>query len=122
MSTMPPEAFIDPTVSKKEGFISTGIEKLDRLLEGGIPNGFTTILFSTPGSSVELLIKQLALMGNVTYITTEETQEEIMDTMRRFSWKTPDIEFIDISSKYYSTSSKENKKESASTNNDQNSD
>ena len=98
---MPPQAFIDPIVAKKDGFISTGIEKLDRLLEGGIPNGFTTVLFSTPGSSAEILVKQLAAVGDVTYITTEETKDEIHDTMKRFNWKIPDIEFIDISSKYH---------------------
>jgi KaiC/GvpD/RAD55 family RecA-like ATPase len=97
---MPPQAFIDPLVVKKDGFISTGIDKLDRLLEGGIPSGFTTILFSSPGSSAEILVKQLASVGNVTYITTEETKEEIHETMKRFNWKIPNIEFIDISSKY----------------------
>ena len=70
---MSPHAFIDPAVTKREGFISTGIDKLDRLLEGGIPNGFTTVLFSTPGSSGEILVKQLAAVGDVTYITTENT-------------------------------------------------
>ena len=98
---MEPQAFIDPSVTKKEGFISTGIDKLDRLLEGGIPNGFTTVLLSTPGSSAEILVKQLAAVGEVTYITTEETKDEIHDTMRRFNWKIPEIEVIDISSKYH---------------------
>jgi KaiC/GvpD/RAD55 family RecA-like ATPase len=95
------EAFIDTTIQKKEGFIRTGIDKLDRLLEGGIPSGFTVVLLGSPGSSTEILVKQIASGGIVTYITTEETKDEILDTMRRFHWLIPDIDFVDISEKYY---------------------
>ena len=77
------EAFIDTTIQKKEGFIRTGIDKLDRLLEGGIPNGFTVVLLGSPGSSTEILVKQIATGSIVTYITTEETKDEILDTMRQ---------------------------------------
>jgi len=96
------ESFIDTSSEKKLGFISTGIDKLDRLLEGGIPGGFTVVLLGSPGSSIEILVKQIATSGIVTYITTEETKEEILDTMRRFKWPIPDIDFVDISEKYYS--------------------
>lgn len=97
----------DPVIQinfdKKEGIISTGIEKLDRLLEGGIPCGFTTVVLGSPGSSIEILIKQIATVDKITYITTEETKDEILDTMKRFKWNIPKINFIDISAKYYST-------------------
>ncbi len=95
------ESFIEPGVKKNEGFINTGIEKLDRLLEGGIPNGFTTLILGSPGSSTEILVKQISTVGNVTYITTEETKDEIIDTMKRFHWPMPEIEFVDVSAKYY---------------------
>jgi len=82
-------------------FISTGIEKLDSLLEGGIPKGFTTLILGTPGSSIEILSKQLATTGKVIYFTTEETKDEVIDTMKRFGWEqVDDIEFIDIAAKY----------------------
>ena len=96
------ESFVDTGLDKKEGFISTGIDKLDRLLEGGLPNGFTTVLLGSPGSSTEILVKQIATVGKVVYVTTEETKVEIIDTMKRFNWDIPDIEFVDISEKYYS--------------------
>lgn len=98
---MTEEMFISNEIDKKEGFISSGIEKLDRLLEGGLPGGFTTIILGTPGSSIEILVKQIATVGNVTYITTEETEDEIKDTMNRFNWNIENIKFVDISSKYY---------------------
>ena len=101
MMKMIGESFIDSGTEKKEGFISTGIEKLDRLLEGGFPNGFTTVILGSPGSSTEILVKQIASSGEVLYITTEETKEEVLDTMKRFNWNIPKIEFADISSKYY---------------------
>lgn len=101
--TMARETFIDTNIQKKEGFIKTGIDKLDRLLEGGIPSGFTVVLLGSPGSSTEILVKQIAAMGNVTYITTEETKVEILDTMHRFKWTVQDIDFVDISEKYYTS-------------------
>jgi KaiC/GvpD/RAD55 family RecA-like ATPase len=100
---MEEESFVGSTVfDTKEGFISTGIEKLDRLLEGGIPNGFTTVILGSPGSSTEILVKQIATVGNVVYVTTDETKDEIIDTMNRFGWKIPKIDFVDISSRYSS--------------------
>ena len=96
------ETFIETPAQKNDGLIRTGIDKLDRLLEGGIPNGFTVVLLGSPGSSTEILVKQIATSGIVTYITTEETKEEILNTMRRFKWQIPDIDFVDISEKYFS--------------------
>jgi len=81
-------------------FISTGIEKLDNLLEGGVPRGFTTIILGTPGSSIEILSKQLATTGSVLYFTTEETKEEVLETINRFGWGETNIDFVDIASKY----------------------
>lgn len=98
---MAEELFTDLSLDRKEGVISTGIEKLDRLMEGGIPVGFTTILLGSPGSSIEILVKQISTAENVTYITTEETKDEVTDTMKRFNWSVPKINFIDISATYY---------------------
>jgi KaiC/GvpD/RAD55 family RecA-like ATPase len=84
----------------KDEFISTGIEKLDKLLEGGTPRGYTILILGSPGSSIEILCKQLATTGNVIYFTTEETEEEVIDTMKRFGWGKPKIEIIDIASEY----------------------
>ena len=103
MKDMIDDPLIQIDMQKKEGVISTGIDKLDRLLEGGLPSGFTTIVLGSPGSSIEILIKQIATVDNLTYITTEETKEEVIDTMKRFNWHIPDINFLDISTKYYSS-------------------
>jgi len=81
-------------------FVSTGIDKLDKLLEGGILRGFTTLIFGPPGSSIEILSKQLSTTGSVLYFTTEETKDEVLKTMDRFGWDSKDIDFVDIASKY----------------------
>jgi KaiC/GvpD/RAD55 family RecA-like ATPase len=88
----------------KEGFISTGIEKLDSLLEGGTPKGFSVLVLSTPGSSIEIFSKQLASSADKTlYVTTEETEEEIIETMNRFKWSQSNIEVLDIAASYSQT-------------------
>lgn len=84
----------------KEEFIGTGIEKLDKLLEGGTPKGYTILILGNPGSNIEILSKQLATNGNTLYFTTDENEEEIKETMQRFGWIKNDIEVIDIASQY----------------------
>jgi KaiC/GvpD/RAD55 family RecA-like ATPase len=91
-------------------FITTGIDKLDMLLEGGILKGFTTLILGSSGSSIEILCKQLASKGNILYFTTEETKEEVVQTMDRFGWKTESIDFIDIASDYSQSILKREKK------------
>ncbi|KAA0005636.1 MAG: hypothetical protein DRM98_05505 [Thermoplasmata archaeon] len=87
----------------KEEFISTGIEKLDALLEGGAPKGYAVLILGTPGSSIEILSKQLATTGKVLYFTTEETETEVLATMKRFGWSNKDIRIVDIASRYSET-------------------
>jgi len=80
--------------------ISTGIENLDKLLEGGIQKGFTSLILGSPGSSIEILGKQIASTKNVLYITTDESKEDVTDTMMRFGWDISNIDFLDISSEF----------------------
>ncbi len=81
-------------------FISTGIEKLDSLLEGGLQKGFTTLISGVPGSNLEIISKQIASTEQVIYISTDETKDEIARAMNRFSWDMDDIEFVDIASRH----------------------
>ncbi len=87
-------------MSKKDEFVETGIEKLDRLLEGGTPKGYLVLILGSPGSSIEILSKQLASTGKNLYISTEETKDELNETMNRFGWKNKDLKVVDIASKY----------------------
>lgn len=84
----------------REGFISTGMNKLDDLLEGGIPQGFTTLIEGVPGAGIEILAKQIAASGKTLYFSTEEPEAEIFATMKRFDWSTDDTAVVDIASAY----------------------
>jgi KaiC/GvpD/RAD55 family RecA-like ATPase len=86
-------------MNEKE-FISTGIPKLDELLGGGILRGSTMLLSGIPGSNIELITKQFASDGDVLYVTTDESKEEISSTMNQFSWDTSQITFEDIAYKH----------------------
>jgi len=87
-------------VPLSDDFVTTGIDKLDVLLEGGIPKGFTTLILSVPGSGCEILFKQMASCGDTLIFSTEETKEEIESTMRRFGWNPEGVEIVDIASSY----------------------
>jgi len=84
----------------KDNYIGTGIENLDKLLEGGIQKGFTTLILGSPGSSIEILGKQIASTNRVLYITTDESQDDVTNTMKRFGWDISDINFLDISTEF----------------------
>jgi len=86
--------------SMQREFISTGIQKLDDLLGGGLQKGFTTLISAIPGTNIEIFTKQLATADNPIYITTDETKEEIIDTMHSFQWDASDVDFEDISQKH----------------------
>ncbi len=81
-------------------FSSTGIQKLDDLLGGGFQKGFTTLISAIPGTNIEIFTKQLASTDQPIYITTEETKDEIIETMQSFSWDTDQIDFEDIAQKH----------------------
>lgn len=81
-------------------FSSTGIQKLDDLLGGGFQKGFTTLISAIPGTNIEIFTKQLASTDQPIYITTEETKDDIIETMKSFSWNTDQIYFEDIAQKH----------------------
>ncbi len=98
---MPEENAFTQAAARQDGIISTGIEKLDMLLEGGIPAGFTVLVLTVPGSSAEILTKQIAShTKNSIYISTDEDLEEINNTFSRFHWETDGLTILDISTKH----------------------
>ena len=92
--------------SQMKGYetVSTGIKELDEALMGGVPKGFTMLLYGAPGSGTELFAKQFAAAGiskeNVVYFTTIERDEDIIATMESFGWPT-NMKIVNIGSEYY---------------------
>ncbi len=84
--------------------VSLGIPTLDKALIGGIPKGFTVLVYGSPGAGMELFAKQFttgAKQGeSVAYISTTERDEDVLDTMKNFNWKS-DMKIINIGTEYY---------------------
>ena len=83
-------------------FTSIGIKALDDHLGGGVQKGSTLLIMGNPGSGTEFFAKQFASAGKeaVTYFTSTERDEDVLNVMREYGWKT-DISIINIGSKYY---------------------
>jgi len=61
------------------GRLETGIEILDRQLEGGIPAGSMVAITAAPSSNAELLLYELTAARGSLYLTTERTEEAVTD-------------------------------------------
>ncbi len=85
--------------------VTTGIPKLDLALMQGIPKGYTILVKGVAGSGKELFAKQFASAGadigeNVLYFPTEESDEDLLNTLKRFKWSI-DMKVINIGTQYY---------------------
>jgi len=82
----------------------SGIPQLDRILMDGVPRGSTLLIEGTSGSGKELFAKQFASAGvgaeNVVYFPTDESDEDLITTMKRFNWKT-NLKSVNIFTQYY---------------------
>jgi len=83
-------------------FTTIGIQALDEHLGGGILKGSTVLVIGTPGSGTEFFAKQFASAGqeSVTYFTSTERDEDVLNVMREYGWKT-DIKIVNVGTKYY---------------------
>jgi len=84
--------------------VPSGIPQLDRVLMDGVPRGSTLLVEGTTGSGKELFAKQFAAAGigseNVIYFPTDESDEDLVTTMKRFKWKT-NLKSVNIFTQYY---------------------
>lgn len=83
-------------------YTSIGIPALDEHLGGGIPKGSTVLVIGSPGSGTEFFAKQFASAGNeaVTYFTSTERDEDVLNVMREYGWRT-DLKIVNVGTKYY---------------------
>lgn len=83
-------------------FTSIGIPALDEHIGGGIQKGSTVLVMGAPGSGTEFFAKQFASVGQepVTYFTSTERDEDVLNVMREYGWRT-DLRIVNIGSKYF---------------------
>jgi circadian clock protein KaiC len=71
--------------------VSTGVSGLDKLMEGGLLKGSTTLLAGSTGTGKTIFCCQYILEGlkhgeKCFYITLEESPEDIINDVARFGW------------------------------------
>jgi len=83
-------------------FTSIGIRALDDHLGGGVQKGSTILIMGNPGSGTEFFAKQFASAGHeaITYFTSTERDEDVLNVMREYGWRT-DMKIVNVGTKYY---------------------
>lgn len=72
------------------GRLSTGIDVLDRKLDGGIPAGSVVAFSSPPASQGELLLYELTAARPTLYVTTDRSEESVRDAFQTTYARTGD--------------------------------
>lgn len=77
--------------------LSTGIEELDNLIEGGIPKGYIILLTGNPGSGKTILCSQYLYCGLESgepgiYVSFTENKQNFLSNMRKLNMHFEDYE------------------------------
>ena len=76
--------------------VSTGIEGLDELIEGGIPEKNVVLLTGTTGTGKSIFAMEFLIEGALhdepgVYVSLQESLEETMNQMRFFEWPVDEL-------------------------------
>lgn len=73
--------------------LSTGIEVLDRKLDGGVPKGSIVTLSAPPASQAELLLYEFTSARRTLYLSTDRDETAVADALERAPGRTgsPDV-------------------------------
>lgn len=88
-------------MSAKPNNISTGIPKLNEMIEGGFPESTSVLLYGTPGVGKSIFCQQFLYEGlknneKCIFLTFDVRPETIETSMSRFGWETKNkIIFLD---------------------------
>ncbi len=72
--------------------LPTGIDALDRELDGGIPSGSVVAYSAPPTSQSELLLYELTTARDTLYLTTDRSEDAVRDAFERAQCPTGDPE------------------------------
>jgi len=84
-------------VQQTDKRVKTGIEGLDDLIAGGLPEGSLTLLTGTCGTGKTLMSSQFIYYGalngeNAVYVSFEETPESLKTNAKLFGWNFDELE------------------------------
>ena len=82
--------------------VSTGIEGLDEILEGGLPSGHLYLIDGEPGAGKTTLALQFLLAGAATgarglYVTLSETRAELTQVAESHGWTLDNVDVFELS-------------------------
>ena len=83
------------------GIRPTGIEILDKKLDGGLPEGSLVCIYANPISMPEAFLYHFASVTKTYYFITSRPAEYVRNNMENMGFSTDNVEFIDIFSQYY---------------------
>lgn len=76
--------------------LRTGIDVLDRKLEGGIPAGSIVALVARPASQAELFLYELTATRGTLYLSLDRTDDAVADSIDRAPTRTGDPTVRDV--------------------------
>jgi len=76
--------------------LPTGIDILDRQLDGGIPAGSIVLLSADPASQSELFLYELTAARGTLYLTTVRSDQAVQDALDRVATRTGDPTVRDV--------------------------
>lgn len=77
--------------------LPTGINVLDRKIDGGIPAGSIVAISAPPASQSELLLYELTVSRRTLYLSTERSDQAVLDAIGRTSARVGDPTVRDVS-------------------------